>query len=161
MVATGVVQIEKMERKYETCCYKANLPTCCDRWRTNCKQSYLLRCRRLRCKCGVSRAKGVSRRWCVNWQQVTGRFAGDVEALRSVHAQLQQEFWARMAAYGEQVQALWQTMRSELDLSVPQLDDYPLPSPIFTDELEYGLYDSARDYLEQIEAYKQFQGKLS
>ena len=94
------------------------------------------------------------------WQQVTGRFAGDVEALRAVHAQLQQEFGARMTAYGEQVQAVWQAMRSELDLSVPQLDDYPLPSPIFTDELGYGLYESARDYLEQIEAYKQFQGKL-
>jgi hypothetical protein len=94
------------------------------------------------------------------WQQVTGRFVGDVEVLRAVHAQLQQEFGARMAAYGEQVQAVWQAMRSELDLSVPQLDDYPLPSPIFTDELGYGLYDSSRDYLEQIEAYKQFQGKL-
>jgi hypothetical protein len=94
------------------------------------------------------------------WQQVTARFAGDIEALRAVHAQLQQEFGARMAAYGEQVQALWQAMRSELDLSVPNLDDYLLPTPIFSDELGYGLYDSSRDYLEQIEAYKQFQGKL-
>ncbi|HEY6406512.1 MAG TPA: hypothetical protein VIY29_03480 [Ktedonobacteraceae bacterium] len=102
----------------------------------------------------------VERDLSLIWQQVTARFAGDIEMLRAVHAQLQQEFGARMAAYGEQVQAVWQTMRSELDLSVPQLDDYPLPSPIFTDELGYGLYDSARDYLEQIEAYKQFQGKL-
>jgi hypothetical protein len=94
------------------------------------------------------------------WQQVTGRFAGDIEALRAVHAQLQQEFGARMAAYGEQIQALWQVMRSELDLSVPHLDDYPLPTPILSDELGDGLYDSSRDYLEQIEAYKQFQGKL-
>jgi hypothetical protein len=65
-----------------------------------------------------------------------------------------------MAAYGEQVQALWQAMRSELDLSVPQLNSYPLPTPIFTDELMEGLYDSGRNYLEQIEAYKQFQGKV-
>jgi hypothetical protein len=65
-----------------------------------------------------------------------------------------------MAAYGEQMQALWQVMRSELELSVPNLEYYPLPAPIFSDELGEGLYDSARDYLEQIEAYKQFQGKL-
>jgi hypothetical protein len=94
------------------------------------------------------------------WQQVTARYAGDIEALRRVHAQLQQEFGERMAVYGEQVQALWQNIRGELDLSVPPLDAYPLPAPIFSDELAEGLYDSARDYLEQIEAYKQFQGKL-
>jgi len=94
------------------------------------------------------------------WQQVTARFAGDIEVLRAVHAQLQQEFGERMASYGEQVQVLWQVMRSELDLSVPQLDAYSLPMPMFSGELAEGLYDSARDYLEQIEAYKQFQGKL-
>jgi hypothetical protein len=95
------------------------------------------------------------------WQQVTNRFSGDIEALRAVHAQLELEFGAHMATYGEQVQALWQAMRSELDLSVPNLDAYPLPAPIFSDELGEGLYDSARDYLEQIEAYKLFQGKMS
>jgi hypothetical protein len=94
------------------------------------------------------------------WQQVTARFAGDIETLRAVHRQLQQEFGARMAAYGEQAQNVWQAMRQELDLSVPDLAAYPQPIPIFSDEWGDGLYDSARDYLEQIEAYKQFQGKL-
>jgi hypothetical protein len=94
------------------------------------------------------------------WQQVVARFADDIETLRAEHAQLQQEFGARMAAYGEQTQALWQEMRQELDLSVPDLAVYPPPVLIFSDEWGEGLYDSARDYLEQIEAYKQFQGKL-
>jgi len=94
------------------------------------------------------------------WQQVTGRFSGDIEALRAVHAHLQQEFGARMAGYSEQLQAVWQAMRSELDLSIPDLADYPLPLPVFADEFGDGLYDTARDYLEQLEAYKQFQGKL-
>jgi len=94
------------------------------------------------------------------WQQVTSRFSGDVEALRAVHAQLEQEFGSRMASYGEQVQAVWQAMRSELDLSVPDLGYYPLPAPAFSGEFGDGLYNSERDYLEQIEAYKQFQGKL-
>jgi len=94
------------------------------------------------------------------WQQVTSRFSGDIEALRAVHAQLQQEFGSRMASYGEQVQAVWQAMRSELDLSVPNVGYYPLPAPAFSGEFGDGLYNSERDYLEQIEAYKQFQGKL-
>jgi hypothetical protein len=87
------------------------------------------------------------------WQQVTGRFSGDIEALRAVHAELQQEFGTRMAGYSEQLQALWQAMRSELDLSIPHLEYYPLPEPAFADEFGDGLYNSARDYLEQIEAY--------
>jgi len=94
------------------------------------------------------------------WQQVTSRFSGNVEALRAVHAQLQQEFGSRMASYGEQVQAVWEAMRSELDLSVPNVGYYPLPAPAFSGEFGDGLYNSERDYLEQIEAYKQFQGKL-
>jgi hypothetical protein len=94
------------------------------------------------------------------WQQVIARFAVDIEVLRAVHAQVQQEFGERMATYGEQMQALWHAMRSELDVSMPQLDAYPLPMPMFSGELAEGLYDSARDYLERIEAYKQFQGKL-
>ena len=94
------------------------------------------------------------------WQQVTGRFSGDIEALRAVHAQLAQEFGSRMASYGEQVQAVWQGMRSELDLSIPNVEYYPLPASAFAGEFGDGLYNSERDYLEQIEAYKQFQGKL-
>src|SRR5215472_2454875 len=47
------------------------------------------------------------------WQQVVARFADDIETLRAVHAQLQQEYGARMAAYGEQMHALWHSMRSE------------------------------------------------
>ncbi len=102
----------------------------------------------------------VERDLALIWQQVTGRFAGDIEALRAVHAQLQQEFGARMAAYGEHVQRVWQAMRQELDLSVPGLASYPLPQALFSGEFGEGLYNSERDYLEQIEAYKQFQGKL-
>src|SRR5712691_12725086 len=52
-------------------------------------------------------------------------------------------------------QGLWQAMRSELDLSVPRLERYPLPQPHYEYAIGDGLYNSARDYLEQIEAYKE------
>ncbi len=51
-------------------------------------------------------------------------------------------------------------MRSELDLSVPHVEHYPLPQPLYAEEIGEGLYNSERDYLEQLEAYKEFQGKL-
>jgi len=95
------------------------------------------------------------------WQQVVDRYTGDLTALRSDYEQLQAEFSGRMAGYSEQMQRVWQAIREELSLSVPHLDSYPLPQPALANEIGNGLYNSERDYLEQIEAYKEFQGKAS
>src|SRR5258708_3007769 len=94
------------------------------------------------------------------WQQVVGRYATDVEGLRGEYEQLQQEYASRMAGYSERLQGLWQAIRNELGVSIPHLSYYPLPAPMPAGEVGEGLYNTARDYLEQIEAYKQFQGKL-
>ena len=97
----------------------------------------------------------------VVWQQVAGRYTDDVEALRSEYEQLQREFEGRMAGYTQRVQGLWQAMRQDLDVSVPDLGYYPVPQPECYGEIGDGLYDSSRDYLVQLEAYKVFQGKAS
>jgi hypothetical protein len=94
------------------------------------------------------------------WHQVVEGFAPDLNALRGEYEQLQREFAGRMAGYSERMQGLWQAMKSELDLSVPQVEHYPLPQPMYVEEIGDGLYNSERDYLEQLEAYKEFQGKL-
>src|SRR6266702_3904705 len=95
------------------------------------------------------------------WHQVVEGFAPDLNALRGEYEQLQREFAGRMAGYSERMQGLWQAMRSELDLSVPHLEHYPLPQPLYAEEIGDGLYNSGRNYLEQLEAYKVFQGKAS
>jgi hypothetical protein len=95
------------------------------------------------------------------WQQVVDRYADNLTVLRSAYAQLQAEFAGRMAGYSEQMQRVWLAMREELSLSVPHLDAYALPQPALANEIGDGLYNSERDYLEQIEAYKEFQGKAS
>src|SRR5256886_15252441 len=97
----------------------------------------------------------------VVWQQVVGRYADDVQALRAEYEQLQREFEGRMAGYSQRVQGLWQAMRQELDVLVPDLSYYPVPQPEYYGEIGDGLYDSGRNYLEQLEAYKLFQGKAS
>ena len=94
------------------------------------------------------------------WHQVVEGFAPDLNALRGEYEQLQREFAGRMAGYSQRMQGLWQAMKSELDLSIPQVEHYPLPQPLYTEEIGDGLYNSERDYLEQLEAYKEFQGKL-
>ena len=95
----------------------------------------------------------------VIWQQVVGRYTEDIDTLKEAYTHLQAEFEGRMAGYSERLQGLWQAIRGELGVSLPDLGYYALPDPIYADEIGEGLYNSSRDYLEQIEAYKQFQGK--
>src|SRR5690349_1094983 len=93
-------------------------------------------------------------------QVVLSRFAPEIASLRQEHTRLQADFEGRMEGYSQALKSLWLAMKSELDLSVPHLAAYQVPESQFYGELGDGLYNSERDYLEQIEAYKQFQGKL-
>ncbi|HEY6407942.1 MAG TPA: hypothetical protein VIY29_10790, partial [Ktedonobacteraceae bacterium] len=109
----------------------------------------------------VSEARAVLERDLGSvWHQVVEGFSGDLNVLRAEYAQLQREYAGRMSSYSERLQGLWQAMKNELDRSVPPLEQYPLPYPIYSEEIGDGLYNSERDYLEQLEAYKEFQGKL-
>ena len=93
-------------------------------------------------------------------KQVIGRYTEDIQAVQAEYQQLKADFSGRMERYSQQLKALWLAMKSELDLSLPDLSAYAVPEPVIADEIGEGLYNSERDYLEQIEAYKQFQGKL-
>lgn len=94
-------------------------------------------------------------------QQVIARYAGDIQAVQAEYAQLKADFAGRMERYSLQLKAVWQAMRQELDQSIPDLSYYAVPEAVIAGEIGDGLYNSERDYLEQIEAYKQFQGKLA
>ena len=93
------------------------------------------------------------------WHEVMSNHADEVDELRVGHARLKAEIEGVMQAYGEQVTALWSQLRRELEEADGVIEGYPVPGPYLYDELGMGLYDSQRDYLEQIEAYKQFQGR--
>ena len=95
------------------------------------------------------------------WREVLAPYAAEVEELQSIYEQLQEELTGRLAGYSQRMQHLWHAIRSDLEAAVPDLWYYPLPLPEYPDEIGEGLYNSARDYLEQVEAYKAFQGKLS
>ena len=63
-----------------------------------------------------------------------------------------------MKAFSERLQAVWLVIDREMEDQMPDLDDYPRPEAEEATELGDGLYNSERDYLEQIDAYKAFQG---
>ncbi len=91
---------------------------------------------------------------------VVGTYEPDIEVLKTEYEALKREFVAAMEGYGQRLQALWQPIREDLHWHMPNLEDYPVPEAEPARELGDGLYNSQRDYLEQVWAYKDFQGKL-
>ena len=65
-----------------------------------------------------------------------------------------------MEVYGRRLASLWQAMRDSLRATTPNLEDYPVPLAVEAYEIGDGLFNSERDYLQQVAAYKAFQGKL-
>jgi len=90
---------------------------------------------------------------------VLDAYGYDLGALRREYEAIRSDFEGRMSGYTERLRVLWQAIKNDLSQAIPDLSAFPLPEPDLSDELGEGLYDSARDYLTQIEAYKQFQGR--
>jgi hypothetical protein len=90
---------------------------------------------------------------------VLGVYEDALEVLKAEHEQLQQSFVTRMEGYTERVKQLWQAIGRELRDQQPDIQDYPVPQPYMANEIGEGLYNSERGYLEQMVAYKEFQGK--
>lgn len=84
----------------------------------------------------------------------------DIDKLKKTYDQIRQEFEARMSGYATQLQEIWQRISQDLGSRMPDADAYTLPEPDEAEEVGDGLYNSTRDYEEQIAVYKQFQGKV-
>ncbi|MGH9198279.1 MAG: hypothetical protein ACRD1T_21420, partial [Acidimicrobiia bacterium] len=69
-----------------------------------------------------------------------------------------QEIGDVMAEWSQKFHPLWQRMSRDLARSVSELAwDYP--EPVLAEEIADPLFDSHRDYFEQLQAYKKFQRK--
>ncbi len=91
--------------------------------------------------------------------QITALYLAQINELRAELEGIRADFQPRMEAYSERVQSTWQAMRDQLEDVMPTLSAYPVPEARPGQEIGEGLYNSERDYLEQIDVYKQFQGK--
>jgi hypothetical protein len=92
-------------------------------------------------------------------RSVLDRHQAEIDTLRAEYDAIRRDFEARMADYRERQAELWQAIIGKLEEERPDLDNYPLPEAREAREIGAGLYDSARDYTEQIRVYKAFQGK--
>lgn len=95
-------------------------------------------------------------------QEVLERHVEAIGEVEGAYQTLTEEFRERLAAWDEGRKALWSDIADELADAQPELDSYPVPEPEWSSK--YGddaLYNSERDYVTQIGAYKVFQGKGS
>ena len=92
-------------------------------------------------------------------QAVIAAHAAEIDELGAEYAALRNDFDGRVADLASRLRALWAVMADDLEGRAPDIDDYPIPQAEDADERPEPLYDSEREYLEQIDAYKAFQGK--
>lgn len=95
------------------------------------------------------------------WQQVMDGHEQELQQARAEHERLKALVEQQVGAYGEWMATLWTHLRRELERAARQVEMPPLPEAYCYGELGEGLYNSLRDYLTQVEAYKQFQGRVS
>jgi hypothetical protein len=89
---------------------------------------------------------------------VLARHQEELDRLKRDHAELRKEFEPRMKDIRERAKALWPAMEEELIAESFNLGADDIPEAEEAEEID-GLYDSRRDYLNQLNVYKVFQGK--
>ena len=84
------------------------------------------------------------------------------DKLAEVRAELEQiraDLGPRMEAYTSHLEKVWHGISQDLHRKLDNFGGYGLTQADVAEEFGSGLYDSQRDYLIQMAAYKQFQGK--
>lgn len=92
-------------------------------------------------------------------QAIIDSHQDELNSLRQEYDAIRADFRQRMNGYGRRLQTLWRAISDELEDAMPDIDDYPVPEANEADERSSALYDSGRDYLNQIEHYRRYQGK--
>src|SRR5450755_2435034 len=89
--------------------------------------------------------------------EVLARYQEQIDALRMKLQDIHDIAKPLMDEYASGVQALWEEISDALKAQTPDLGEYLIPEAEQAHEIGEGLYNSQRDYLEQLEAYKVFQ----
>ena len=88
----------------------------------------------------------------------------EIDRLEQEYAALREEYAPRLEALDKEVRERYRQVSDDLRTARDELDvdDYPVPEPDEADEDgDDPLYDSSRDYFDQLAYYKRFQQKRS
>jgi hypothetical protein len=80
------------------------------------------------------------------------------EAIAEAEAE-REKLQAAIEAYQEKIQPILDAIESDLEDEAPSIEDYDWPEPDEGDEDDDPLFDSTRDYVEQVDRFKDHQGK--
>ena len=94
------------------------------------------------------------------WQEVLVPYRDEVEAVRTAYEHLQAAYEPQMGALNTRLRVLWQAIRNDLQGHTGLVEQYPQPLAYRGEEIGEGLYQSGRDYVEQVGVFKHFQGRL-
>lgn len=85
-------------------------------------------------------------------------YEDDIAELRAEYKAIKADMEERMNTFNKRRQAVWQAIRDDLAEQQPELD-LTVPEAEKADERDNPLFDSEREYFEQLESYKGFQRK--
>jgi hypothetical protein len=88
-------------------------------------------------------------------REIRDRFADQIEKLEEEYSNVV----AAHQAFVEHAETVWHAISERLDAEMPDTSGVKWPKPKAGDEDSDPLFDSTRDYVDQIDCYKAFQGK--
>ena len=87
--------------------------------------------------------------------KIRKRHAKAIAALKAE----QKKLTAAVKAFEKKAAPILENIREDLNAEAPDVDDYDWPEPDEGDEDDDPLFDSTREYVEQVDRYKEHQGK--
>lgn len=92
-------------------------------------------------------------------ESIKEKYQSEIDALREEYEVLSSEFSERIESIRGRFESLSQAIRGELEENIPDIEDYPIPEGQEVEGSGDGLYNSRRDYIDQLKAYKRSQGE--
>ena len=94
-------------------------------------------------------------------QETLERYTDELRRLEAEYQGIRNAFEGRIAQHKQRLVKLWQAITHDLADRCPDIADFPIPAAAERDEIDAGLFDSQRSYLEQLHVYKEFQGNAN
>lgn len=92
-------------------------------------------------------------------EEILHEHSNELQSLRQQYNQVANVFDRDVESIAEEIEQLYGHITRDLTERTIDLEDYPIPEAVEGDEVGEGLFNSQRNYLEQLHAYKVFQGR--
>jgi hypothetical protein len=105
-------------------------------------------------------ARPIANRLAEVTDAAQNRHREDIDRLRAKFEKIAEDYAEACAQWEAEAEPVWQMIADEIDGEIDGImDGVEWPEPREADEYDDPLYDSMRDYEDQIDSYKMFQGK--